>query len=102
MDGTAHGAESVRAVVDAARRYHEDQQLAYAGPGGDDRFVEDCSCSVRCVPTHVIVLVTFNAAGQTQQLVVNHRPRSALLHFSRPMLEHFAGTPLAKHREGTP
>jgi len=34
--------------------------------------------------------------------VVNHRPRSALLSFSRLMLEKFAGTPLAKHWESTP
>jgi len=47
-------------------------------------------------------LLTFNAAGQTRQVVVNHRPRSALLSFSRLMLEKFAGTPLAKHWQGTP
>jgi hypothetical protein len=50
----------------------------------------------------VVVWVTFNAAGQTQQVVVNHRPRSALLSFSRLMLEKYSGTPLAKHWEGTP
>lgn len=102
MDGTAHGAESVRAIVDAARRHYDDQQFAYAGPCGEDRFIEDYSSSVRGVPTYVIVQVTFNAAGQTQHIVVNHRPRSALLGFSRLMLDHFAGTPLAKHWEGTP
>ena len=54
------------------------------------------------MPTCVAVVVTFNEAGQTQEIVVNHRPRSALLSFSRVMLEKFAGTPLAKHWEGTP
>jgi hypothetical protein len=54
------------------------------------------------VPTRVVVVVSFNDAGQTQQIVVNHRPRSALLSFSRVMLEKFADTPLAKHWEGTP
>jgi hypothetical protein len=34
--------------------------------------------------------------------VVNHRPRSALLSFSRLMLEKFSGTHLAKHWQGTP
>jgi hypothetical protein len=34
--------------------------------------------------------------------VVNHRPRSALLSFSRLMLEKFADSPLAKHWQGTP
>ena len=52
--------------------------------------------------TNVVVWVSFNAAGQTQQVVVNHRPRSVLLSFSRLILEKFAGTPLAKHWESTP
>ncbi|HUH69751.1 MAG TPA: hypothetical protein VLZ05_13320 [Mycobacterium sp.] len=53
-------------------------------------------------PFYVIVLVTFNADGNAQRLLVNHRPRSSLLLLSRLMLEKFAGTPLAKHWEGTP
>jgi hypothetical protein len=48
------------------------------------------------------VLVTLNADGQTQHVVVNHRPRGAMLQFSRVMLETFAGTPYAKHWDGTP
>ena len=54
------------------------------------------------MPTSVVVLVTFNAAGQTQHVVVNHRPRSAMLQFSRLMLEKFAGTRYAKHWQDTP
>jgi len=75
MDGAAHGAEDV---------------------------VEDYTTEIRGERTNVVVWVTFNAAGQTQQVVVNHRPRSALLSFSRLMLEKFADTPLAKHWRGTP
>jgi hypothetical protein len=64
-------------------------------------FLEDYTSGVGGgVPLYVIVLVTFNADGKAQRLVVNHRPRSSLL--SRLMLEKFAGTALAKHREGTP
>ena len=48
--------------------------------------------SAACTP-RVVVVVNFNDAGQTQQIVVNHRPRSALLSFSRVMLEKFAGSP---------
>jgi hypothetical protein len=102
MDGTAHGVEDVGAIMVVARQQYEDQVFSYAGPCGDYGFVEDYTAEVRGVPTRVIVLVTHNAAGQTQRIVVNHRPRSALLSFSRLMLEKFAGTPLAKHWEGTP
>ena len=102
MDGAAHGAEDVRAILVAARKEYEHQEFHYAGPCGESGFLEDYSSSVRGMPTHVVVLVTFNAAGQTQHVVVNHRPRSAMLQFSRLMLERFAGMPYAKHWQDTP
>ncbi len=102
MDGTARGAEDVRSIVVAARELYEDQEFKFAGPVGDYGFLEDYTTVVRGVPISVVVLVTHNAAGQTQQVVVNHRPRSGLLHFSRLMLARFAGPPLAKHWQGTP
>ena len=102
MDGAAQGAKDVGAILVVARQQYENQQFTYAGPCGENGFLEDYTSEVLGVPTKVIVLVTYNDAGQTQRIVVNHRPRSALLSFSRLMLEKFAGTPLAKHWEGTP
>jgi hypothetical protein len=102
MDGTARGAEDVRSILIIARQQYEHQEFNYAGPCGENSFLEDYSSSVRGVPTGVVVLVTFNANGQTQHVVVNHRPRSAMLRFSRLVLETCAGTPYAKHWEGTP
>ncbi|WP_280834841.1 hypothetical protein [Mycolicibacterium frederiksbergense] len=96
------GTEAVRSILTAARELYQDQQFNYAGPCGDRGFLEDYSSSVRGTPTFVIVMVSFNAAGQTQHVVVNHRPRSAMLQFSRLMLEKFAGTPHEKHWLGTP
>ncbi len=102
MDDTAHGSKDVGAILVAARQEYENQVFSYAGPCGDYGFVEDYTAEVRGVSTRVIVLVTYNAAGQTGRIVVNHRPRSALLSFSRLMRERFAGTALVKHWEGTP
>jgi hypothetical protein len=102
MDGVARGPDDVHAVMVVAREQYENQVFSYAGPCGDYGFVEDYTAEVRGVPTRVIVLVTYNNSGQTQRIVVNHRPRSALLSFSRLMLEKFSGTALAKHWEGTP
>jgi hypothetical protein len=99
MDATAHGAEDVRTILVTAREQYQHQEFNYAGPCGV-QLLEDYTSSVRGL--RVIVLVNFNAAGKAQRLVVNHRPRSALLLLSRAMLERFAGTPLAKHWEGTP
>jgi hypothetical protein len=102
MDGIASGADDVRSIVVAARQLYEHQEFNYAGPCGESGFLEDYSSSVRGMPTYIVVLVSFNADGQTQRVVVNHRPRSAMLQFSRLMLERFTGTPCAKHWEGTP
>ncbi|WP_430336080.1 hypothetical protein [Rhodococcus sp. ACT016] len=102
MDGTAKGAEDVRSILSAARELYEHQEFNYAGPCGESSFLEDYTSSVGGMATHVVVLVTFDAAGQTQRVVVNHRPRSAMLQFSRLMLEKFAGTPYARFWEGTP
>ena len=102
MDGVARGRDDVHAVMVVAREQYENQVFSYAGPCGDYGFVEDYTAEVRGIPTRVIVLVTYNNSGQTQRIVVNHRPRSALLSFSRLMLEKFSGTALAKHWDGTP
>ncbi|MGB9307636.1 MAG: hypothetical protein WCB92_29335 [Mycobacterium sp.] len=102
MDGTARGADDVRSILAAARQLYDQQKFNYAGPCGERSFLEDYSSSVRGMPTYVIVLVTFNGDGQTQHVVVNHRPRSAMLQFSRLMLEKFAETPHAKHWQDTP
>jgi hypothetical protein len=102
MDGAAHGPHDVRTILDAARRFYEDQEFTFAEPCGESSFVEHYSSSVKGVPTQVVVLVGFDAAGQTQRVIVNHRPRSAMLNFSRLMLKTFADTPYAKHWQGTP
>src|SRR4029077_19812642 len=100
--GAIQGAEADPEVVVAAGEIYEFQDFHYAGPCAENSFLEEYDSSVRGVPLRVIVLVTFNAAGKAYRLVAKHRPRSAVLELSRAMFERFAGTPLAKHWEGTP
>ena len=97
MNGSAHGAEAVRAIVIEARKLYEFQDFNFTGDYGDDGFLEDYTSQVHGEPISVIVTVTRNAAGKAQHIVVNHRPRNSLLLFSRLMHEKFAGTPLAEH-----
>ena len=81
----------------------EHQEFNYAGPCGENGFLEDyyhpmcaaCLLTLSCWSP-------LTPTGETQHVVVNHRPRSAMLQFSRLMLETFSGTPYAKHWEGTP
>ena len=93
MNGAAQGAEAVRSITVTAREIHEDQEFSFAGDYGDNGFLELCTAQVRGEPTSVVVMVTSNAAGQAQHVVVNHRPRSSVLLISRLLGEKFAGPP---------
>ncbi|MEU6530942.1 hypothetical protein ABZ869_17375 [Streptomyces sp. NPDC046928] len=97
MNGTARGPEAVRAIVVTARTLYEFQDFSYAGDFGDNGFLEIYESSIQGEPLKVVVTVTRNTAGQAQDLAVLHRPRNALLLFSRLMHKKFAGTPLAEH-----
>jgi hypothetical protein len=44
-----------------------------------------------------VVLVTRNAAGQTQHVAASYRPLSSLLLFSRVLREKFADNPIGEH-----
>jgi hypothetical protein len=51
MDGTAHGAADVRSIVVTAKELCENPQFSYAGPCGDNGFLELYTTDVRGV-TH--------------------------------------------------
>ena len=97
MNGTARGAETVHSIIVQARTLYEFQDFHYAGNYGDNGFLEDYTSEVQGHCINVIVSVIRNDAGKTEHVVVNHRPRSALLVFSHLMHEKFAGTPIAEH-----
>src|SRR5258706_2459797 len=97
LDGVVQGGEAVRSVVLTIRSLYEHQEFKFAGPYGDNGFLEDYVAKVHGEPIGCVVLVTRNAAGQTQHVVASYRPRSSLLHFARLLGEKFAGTPIAEH-----
>ena len=92
MDGFVQGAEAVRTVVVAIRTVYDYQAFHFVGPYGDNGWLEDYTAGVRGEPISNFTMVTRNAAGQTQHVVGNYRPRSTLLLLSRLINEHFAGT----------
>jgi hypothetical protein len=97
MEGTAHGAETVRSIIVSARELYEMQEFSFAGPFGDNGFLEVYTTPIHGKPTAVVVTITRNAAGKAQHIAVNHRPRSSVLLFSRLMGQKLAGSPLAKY-----
>ena len=97
LDGAVQGAEAVRTVIVAIRTLYDRQDFNFAGPCGDDGFLEDYIAQVRGEPIACLNLVTRNAAGKTQHIAANYRPRSSLLLLSRLLGEKFADTPLAEY-----
>ena len=97
LDGAVQGAEAVRSVVLTIRSLYDRQEHKFAGPYSKNGFLEDYVAEVHGEPIGCVVLVTYNAAGQTQHVVASYRPRSSLLLFSRLLGEKFAGTPIAEH-----
>jgi hypothetical protein len=97
LDGAAQGAEAVRMIVGTIRDLYEKQEFNFAGPWGDNSFLEDYTARVRGEPIGCVALVTRNAAGQTQHIAANYRPRSSLLLLSRLVGEKLAGTPYATY-----
>jgi hypothetical protein len=106
LDGAAQGADAVRTIVASIRAlYGDSQQFHSVGPWGDSGWLEDYIAQVDDRPLGCVVLVSRNAAGQTQHVVASYRPRSSVMAFARLLGEKFAGTPLAKYfssDRGTP
>ena len=97
MDGIVQGAETVRLLVTYVRTLYDSQEFKSAGNYGEDGFIEDYIAWVRGEALGNVVLITRNAAGQAQHVVVNYRPRTSMLRLSRLIGDHFAGTPYGKH-----
>ena len=94
LDGAARGPDGVRTIVGAIRSLCERQQFNFAGSYGENAWLEDYIAHVGGEPVGCAVLVTRNAAGQTQHVAAKYRPRSSLLLLSRLAGENLAGTPL--------
>ena len=97
MDGFVQGADAARTVLVYIRSLYDYQKFNFAGPYGENGWLEDYTAGVRGEPIGNVTLVTRNSAGQAQHIVGNYRPRSTLLLLSRLIGEHFAGTPYGEH-----
>ena len=97
MDGAVQGADAVRSILVCIRSMYDQQEINFAGPCGDNSWLEDYVARVRGEPIGCVVLVSRNSAGQTQHISANYRPRSSLMLLSRLVGEQFAGTAYADH-----
>ena len=97
LDGAVQGAEAVRTILVTIRGLYDRQTVNFAGPWGDNGFVEDATAQVRGEPIASVVLVTLNARGQAQHVAAGSRPLRAVLFLSRLLGQRFAGTPYAEY-----
>jgi hypothetical protein len=97
LDGAVQGAEAVRTILITIRGLYDHQEFNFAGPYGDNGFLEEYIAQVRGEPIGCVVLVTRNAAGETQHIAANYRPRNSLLLLSGLVREKLAGTPYAEY-----
>jgi len=97
LDGAVQGADAVRSIVLTIRSLYEHQEFKFAGPYGDNGFIEHYIAKVNGEPIGCVVLIARNAAGQTQHVVASYRPFNSVVVFARLLREKFAGTPIAEH-----
>jgi hypothetical protein len=97
LNGAVEGAEAVRSIVLTIRSLYEQQEFKFAGPYGDNGFIEHYIAKVNGEPIGCVVLIDRNAAGQTQHVVASYRPFNSVVLFSRLLREKFAGTPIAEY-----
>jgi hypothetical protein len=97
LDGVVQGADAVRAVIGEVRELYDRQDFNFAGPWGDNGFIEDYTAEVDGRPLGAVHLITFNADGQAQHISANYRPRSSVMFFSRLLREKLAESPYAEH-----
>ena len=98
LDGAALGPDAVRTIVGAIRTLYDKQVFNFAGGYSDHGWLEDYTAQVRGEPIGCAVVVTSNAAGETQHVAANYRPRSSLLLLSRLVGEKLAGNEVLRIR----
>ena len=97
LDGAAQGPDAVRSIVGTIRGLYDRQEFRFAGPWGDNGFIENYNAAVEGEPLACLALVTFNARGQTQHVAANYRPLKSLELLSQRVGEKLAGTPYARY-----
>ena len=95
MNGAVRGANTIRTILSFVRSLYEGQQVTFAGPFGEEGFLEVYNTRIRDHPIGSVVVVTRNLKGEAQHIAASYRPRSSALIASRILGVHFSGTPIA-------
>jgi hypothetical protein len=81
------GRADILAVIQHAISLYEFQQHSYKGIVSPGLYMESYRSQIQGVPIETVVVAHLNDNGETDSVVINHRPLEAMLLFSKLMGE---------------
>lgn len=81
------GRADILSVIKHAVSLYEFQQHSYKGEIGNGLYMESYRSQIQGVPIETVVVAHLNEQGETDSVVINHRPLRAALLFSKRMGE---------------
>ena len=81
------GRADILSVIKHAVSLYEFQHHSYKGEIGNGLYVESYRSQIQGLPIETVVIAHLNEQGETDSVVINHRPLNAALLFSRLMGE---------------
>jgi hypothetical protein len=81
------GRADILAVIKHAVSLYEFQHHSYKGEIGNGLYLESYRSQIQGVPIETVVVAHLNEKGETDSVVINHRPLEAMLLFSKLMGE---------------
>ncbi|MCC8400600.1 hypothetical protein LJ655_01605 [Paraburkholderia sp. MMS20-SJTN17] len=81
------GRADILSVIKHAISLYEFQHHSYKGKRGDGLYMESYRSQIQGMPIETVVVAHLNQKGETDSVVINHRPLNAALLFSRLMWE---------------
>jgi hypothetical protein len=81
------GRADILSVIRHAASLYEFQHHSYKGETGNGLYMESYRAQIQGVPIETLLVAHLNEAGETDAVVINHRPLNAAMLFSRLMWE---------------
>jgi hypothetical protein len=81
------GRADILSVIKHAVSLYEFQHHSYKVAMGDGLYMESYRSQIQGVPIETVVVAHMNEQGETESVVINHRPLNAMLLFSKLMWE---------------
>jgi hypothetical protein len=81
------GRADILSVIKHAVSLYEFQHHSYKGEIGNGLYMESYRSQIQGVPIETVVVAHLNEQGETDSVVINHRPLNAALLFSKQMWE---------------